>query len=587
MKQYIKINLASPKNILEWTERILPNGKLIGEITKSETVNYENFRPIMNGLFCEKTFGPTNNWECFCKRYKKTQRKIKEKNKIIICPKCNVEITESKVRNYRMGYIKLASRVTHIWYLKNIPSYISTILNKSVKETNKIAYNKSYILYKYNKKKQEWITGGEAINSLLNKIKLEKTFDKIISKIRTLKTNLKLNESEKETLEKKRKMYQNRLKLINYFIQTKSLPNWMTIKYLPILPPNLRPIVKLQDNTIITTDLNFFYSKIIDSNNKIIKLRKMSVPENFLNNEKLILQENVDKLINNESKKNTKTANQNSLKSLSKIIQGKRGRFRENLLGKTVDYSGRSVIIVEPKLNINQCGLPKEITTELFQPFIIKKLLQLKIVSSIREGKQRINYKKDKLIDQILKKITKKVRILLNRAPTLHRLGIQAFQPKITEEKAIKLHPLVCSAFNADFDGDQMGIHIPLSLKTQAESRVLMISSNNCNSPATGSPNLVPSQDMILGCYFLTIENTSLFYLLQKVLCFNNFETLLIDYKKKNIELHSYIWLYTKNEKIKNKRILIKKINKKKLKRNFVRTTVGRFIFNQIIAELL
>nr|AEW13012.1 RNA polymerase beta' subunit [Strombomonas acuminata] len=357
IKEYIKINLASPTKILSWTERLLPNNKLIGEVSKSETINYETFKPVNDGLFCEKIFGPIKDWECNCKRYKKIQMKTKNKDKVIICPKCYVEITETKIRNYRMG-IKLSAPVTHIWYIKSVPNYI-------------------------------------------------------------------------------------RLKLINHFIQTKSNPHWMIIYNLPVLPPNLRPVVKLQDKTLITTDLNFLYAKIVNINNKINKLRKMLVPEPFLINEKYTLQ-----------------------------IQGKRGRFRENLLGKTVDYSGRSVIIVEPNLKLNECGIPEEMHA-----------------------------------------------ILLNRAPTLHRvIGIQAFQPKIISCKSIKLHPLVCSAFNADFDGDQMGVHIPLSLKTQAEARLIMISANNCTSPATGQPNILPSQDMILGCYYLTVENTRLYYLLQRVL---------------------------------------------------------------------
>nr|YP_007317179.1 beta' subunit of RNA polymerase [Monomorphina aenigmatica]AFZ88781.1 beta' subunit of RNA polymerase [Monomorphina aenigmatica] len=563
MKQYIKINLASPKNIIKWTERSLPNGKLIGEVKKSDTLNHDTFKPIMEGLFCERIFGPTINWECFCKRYKKVQRKIKEKKNISICPRCNVEINESNLRNYRLGYINLATNIVHIWYLKNIPSYICIMINKSIKETNNIAYNKSYLLFR-RAQKEEWITGGEAISILLKRIKIENT--KIMpcdSKIR-------------QGIQKRTLNLIKRIKILNYFLQTKSSPEWMTIKYLPVLPPNTRPIVKLQDNTIITTDLNFLYAKVIDSNNKINKLRKMSVPETFLNNEKLILQENVDNLINNDTNKNISKINQKSLKSLSKIIQGKRGRFRENLLGKTVDFSGRSVIVVEPKLKINQCGLPKEIALELFQPFIIKKLIELKIIKTIRDGKNILNLKSEISL-RILEKLSKTHTILLNRAPTLHRLGIQSFEPILINGKAIQLHPLVCSAFNADFDGDQMGIHIPLSLKAQTEARVLMISSNNCNSPATGQPNIVPSQDMILGCYFLTIENTSLYYLLQNILRltikahFNKIKLL------KPIENYFHIW---------NIRMIFS-ICKNIITTQKKRTTVGRLIFNKIITELL
>nr|YP_010700313.1 RNA polymerase subunit beta' [Euglena undulata]WCH63457.1 RNA polymerase subunit beta' [Euglena undulata] len=505
MKEFIKINLASPQKILSWTERSLPNGELVGEITKPETIHHDNFKPVIGGLFCEKIFGPTKDWECYCKKYKNIQRKINKKKKINLCPKCNVEITETKIRNYRMGYIKLSTPITHLWYLKNTPSYIAneeilkklkiliastintkTIINKTIKETNNIVYNKSYIKVKERKKKDKYVTGGEAINLLLKKKRYTK-------------------ETNDTKIEKKLYNYENRLKLMNYFVQTKTKPSWMTIKYLPVLPPNLRPIVRLQDKTIIVTDVNFLYGNIINSNNKIIKLRKMYVPERFLNNEKLILQDKVDKLINNE-------------KASINNIQGKKGRFRENLLGKTVDYSGRSVIVVEPNLKLNECGIPREMGVnyynirlfELYQPLIIKNMIKLKLINTIREGKFIYILSLDNKCKNL---------ILLNRAPTLHRVGIQAFQPKITTEKAIQLHPLVCSAFNADFDGDQMGVHIPLSLKAQAEARTLIMSTNNCTSAATGQPNISPSQDMILGCYYITIENGSLFYLLKKILC--------------------------------------------------------------------
>nr|YP_009144883.1 RNA polymerase beta' subunit [Euglenaria anabaena]AKJ83330.1 RNA polymerase beta' subunit [Euglenaria anabaena] len=580
IREYVTIKIASPKKILSWTERMLPNGKFVGKITKSETVDNETFKPIFAGLFCEQIFGPTISWECFCKKYKKIQLKTKNKSKIIICPKCNVEITDKKIRNYRMGNINLAAPVTHIWYLRNNPSYISILINKSIKQTNNINSGKSYILIK-NKKKEIWLTGGEAIKTLLEKINLEQRFEK------TLNFLIKVN-TEKDSIEKKRKGYKNRLKLINHFIQTKTNPSWMTLKYLPVLPPNLRPILKLQDKTIITTDLNFLYAKIIEINNKIIKLRKMSVTENFLNNEKKLLQDTVDKLINNE--KNTKNLilqSKKPLKSLSKIIQGKKGRFRENLLGKTVDYSGRSVIIVEPKLKLNECGIPLKMVVELFQPFLIKKLLKLKKITTIKEGKEII--KKDTLLVQkILEKITPNLRILLNRAPTLHRVGIQAFQPKIIDGKAIQLHPLVCSAFNADFDGDQMGVHIPLSLKTQAEARTLMISPNNCTSPATGQANIVPSQDMVLGYYFLTIENTSLFYILKKIKYFNNTKKVMDQYNLNNIEIHDYIWITLEDKK--NKRTKTKKKSRKcqiNRKNNLNRTTPGRIIFNNAINEFL
>nr|YP_009145380.1 RNA polymerase beta' subunit [Cryptoglena skujai]AKL39005.1 RNA polymerase beta' subunit [Cryptoglena skujai] len=589
IKEYFQTKIASPEKILTWTERLLPNGKLIGEITKSESINHETFKPIADGLFCEKIFGPTNDWECLCKRYKKIQRRSLEKNAIIICPRCNVEINLSKIRNYRMGYIKLSSAVIHSWYLKNTPNYISITLNKSKKETNKIVYNKSFIQIKKAKGKNSWITGGEAVNILLKNIDLYKTCEKIkFKKRKEIEKEIKELKKPNNVIEKKIIINKNRIKILNHFLTNKVSPHWMTIKFLPVLPPNIRPIVRLKDKTIITTDLNFLYAKIIDINNKINKLRKMSVPENFLNNEKLLLQENVDKLINSETSKNNKYTTTKSLKSLSKNIQGKRGRFRENLLGKTVDYSARSVIIVEPKLRLNECGLPLQIITELFQPIILKKLIELKKINTIREGKNLIKLNRP-IIYQIIEKIIKNYPILLNRAPTLHRLGIQSFQIVITKSKAIQLHPLVCSAFNADFDGDQMGIHIPLSLKAIAEARTLMISSNNCTSPATGLTNIIPSQDMILGCYFLTIENTSLYNILKNIKCFNNIEKIFLEYKLNLINIHSYIWICDIDKKKNTNIIKLQKNKNNKLTTNInlKRTTVGRIIFNKVISELL
>jgi DNA-directed RNA polymerase subunit beta' len=324
----------------------------------------------------------------------------------------------------------------------------------------------------------------------------------------------------------------------------------MTIKYLPVIPPNLRPIIKLQDKTIIITDLNILYNKIINTNNKLKKIKRMLVPENFLHNELNSLQENVNLLIDN--KKNQK------LKSITNRLEGKKGRFRENLLGKTVDYSGRSVITVEPKLNLHQCEIPIEIAIELFQPHILKKLLQLKIVNNIRQGKKKIKSKQN-IILIVLKKITKNYPILLNRAPTLHRISIQSFQPILTEDFSIKLHPLVCSAFNADFDGDQMGIHIPLSLKAKAEAQILMISKNNCNSPATGNSNLLLSQDMVLGCYFLTTESNSLNQILKHIKIYNTLKKPLNDYYKNKVKIHDYIWIREGKKQKNNDYIKIKK----------------------------
>nr|YP_009538654.1 RNA polymerase beta' subunit [Phacus pleuronectes]AYQ93660.1 RNA polymerase beta' subunit [Phacus pleuronectes] len=565
IKKYIKINLASPKKILKWSERSLPNGELLGKVTKSETVDIKNLKPITNGLFCEKIFGPIKSNQCHCKLYKKIKMK-KDNFNLIICPKCYVQITDSKIRRYRMGTIQLASTNIHTWYLNNNSNYIRIILSKNLKEIENITYGKSYISFK-KKQKKIFKTTGEAIKIMLKKIKLKQINIK----------NIKINE------EKTKKKFN----IINSFLETKTKPIWMTISYLPVLPPELRPIIKLQDNVIVSSDFNFLYSKIINTNNRLYQLKEMNVNEKFINKEKITLQESIDLLINNKKNKNKKNKKK-KIKSLSETIKGKHGRIRENLLGKTVDYSARSVIVVEPKLNINECGIPKEILIELFQSLIIKKLFQLKLTNNIKEAKKIINNNKKKLLkNYLLKKIIQNLRILLNRAPTLHRLGIQSFHPKLTSTKSIKLHPLVCSAFNADFDGDQMGIHLPLSLKGQSEARILMISTNNCTSPATGKPNITPSQDIILGCYFLTSENISLQYLLEKIKYFDQINLIINMYKKNNINIHSYIWVKEKNRKTNKNYIKISKINNNKKLTNIKRTTLGKIIFSKTINKFL
>jgi DNA-directed RNA polymerase subunit beta' len=412
---------------------------------------------------------------------------------------------------------------------------------------------------------------------------LKRSLKKINEKIKIFQHKKIEKNKPNKNITKKIELYIRKLKITNCFLETKTLPQWMTFKFLPVLPPNVRPIIKLEDKKIITTDLNQLYCKIININNKITKLKKMLIQEKYLNNEKSILQESVNELIINNEKIKTKK----KLKSITKRIEGKKGRFRENLLGKTVDYSGRSVITIEPKLKLKECTIPEEIALELFQPQIIKCLLNLKIVKTVREAKKKIKLKKI-IVIQILKNILEKNLILLNRAPTLHKLGIQAFRAKLNKEKVIQLHPLVCSAFNADFDGDQMGIHIPISLKSQAEARVLMISNNNCASPATGNSNLLLSQDMVLGCYYLTSENNSLNNLTKKIKVYNNIEKIIKDHNNKKIFLHNYLWLIQKNQDIiKKKYIKINKKNKNIRKIKFIRTTVGRIIFNNTIILFL
>nr|AYQ93412.1 RNA polymerase beta' subunit [Lepocinclis tripteris] len=551
VKEYLKINLASPSQILKWAERSLPNGQLIGKVTKFETVNYKNFKPISGGLFCEKIFGPEKDYQCLCKLYKKIKIK-KIKNKITICPNCHVQITSSNIRRYRMGFIELNFPSVHKWFFKNNPSYISSLLLEKSKNLDSLIYQKSYI--SITKKNNETIkSGGDAIKFLLKRLK-----SKDINKILTIKEL-------------------NKLKLLNYFIETKTKPIWMVLTILPVLPPETRPIIKLPDNNIVSSDYNNLYENIINTNNKIKQLENMNVSEKFIKLERIKLQISTDALIN---------AKYNNLKSISNSIKGKSGRIRENILGKTIDFSARSVIAVEPKLKVNECGIPEEIFVKLFQPLIINKILNLKIYNNIRKVKIEINTEKNKnLVRKIIKTLCKEMRkkqiIMLNRAPTLHRIGLQTFTPKITKSKVIKLHPMVCSAFNADFDGDQMGIHIPLSLKAQAEARTLMISINNNTMPSTGKANIIPSQDMILGCYFLTCENNSIFYLLKKIIYYKNKNSILQNYKTKKIDIHSYIWIKLNSKNTKTIKL------KQEKKQTIFRSTPGRIIFSTIINQLL
>jgi len=573
---------------------VLPNGTKIGEVTKSETINYRTFKPEMDGLFCERIFGPVKDWECHCGRYKRARHR-KNGDDTIICSQCGVEVTESRVRRYRLGYILLASPVTHVWYLKSIPSYIAILLDKPIKEIEKIVYFTGYLavnpesvnytippgndwnyyrwyysksFFNGNKKTQENIKttqstlldniiGAQAIQNLLSEMNLEYTAQNIREDLKSIQKTDVLTEIELGKIFRKKKKHIRRLRLINYFIQTKSKPEWMVLSCLPVLPPDLRPMVQLDGGRFATSDLNDLYRRVINRNNRLLRLTKMLAPEILIRNEKRLLQESVDALIDNGKRgKAVAGTNNRPLKSLSDIIEGKQGRFRQNLLGKRVDYSGRSVIVVGPKLKLHECGLPKEMAIELFQPFVIHKLIQLRLANNIRGAKNKIQ-QDEPIVWEILEKVIKGHPVLLNRAPTLHRLGIQAFQPKLVRGRAIQLHPLVCTAFNADFDGDQMAVHVPLSLEAQAEARVLMLASNNWTSPATGHPILVPSQDMVLGCYFLTIENLSLFNILQDIKYFVGINDALLAYEQKKIDLHSFIWIRTNTEGYQDKSIEI------------------------------
>ena len=544
---YVKINLASPSRIRGWGERTLPDGQCIGEVTKPETINYRTLKPEMGGLFCERIFGPVNDWECHCGKYKRVRYKG------IVCERCGVEVIESNVRRHRMGFVELASPVTHVWYVKGRPSKIALILNISLKELEQIVYFNSYVVlepgasgelfYKQLLAETDWqvfdntktdnndievAIGAEAIKTLLKRIDVEqesKELRLLISCVR---------ESDREKLIK-------RLRVIDQFRASGSDPSWMVLDIIPVLPPDLRPMVQLDGGRFATSDLNDLYRRVINRNNRLARLQEILAPELIIRNEKRMLQEAVDALIDNGKRGRAVFGlNNRPLKSLSDIIEGKQGRFRQNLLGKRVDYSGRSVIIVGPELKLNQCGLPREMAIELFQPFVIHRLIYEGLVNNIKAAKNIIQ-SNEVLAWEILEQVMAGHPILLNRAPTLHRLGIQSFEPLLVEGRAIKLHPLVCPAFNADFDGDQMAVHIPLCLEAQTEARMLMLAPNNFLSPATGDPILTPSQDMVLGCYYLTTNNPT--QQTVKDQYFYSFDDVMKAYQQSLISLHTFVWV--------------------------------------------
>ncbi len=503
----IKISLASPEIIRSWS---------YGEVKKPETINYRTFKPERDGLFCSRIFGPIKDYECLCGKYKR----LKYKN--IICEKCGVKVTKTKVRRERMGHIELATPVAHIWFLKSLPSRISILLNIPLKDIEKVLYFESYIIIKgcnlnnlnigdiltedkylfYKNKINCYFKakmGAEAIKYLLKKIDLNFEYNRLFKKLSVINSEVK-----------KKKIYK-RIKLIECFINSKNKPEWMILDVLPILPPDLRPLVPLDGGRFATSDLNDLYRRVINRNNRLKRLLDLSAPNIIIKNEKRMLQEAVDALLDNGRRGVSITgSNKRPLKSLSDMIKGKQGRFRQNLLGKRVDYSGRSVITVGPFLKLNQCGLPKKMALELFKPFVYGKLEINGFANTIKSAKKMVE-NEDSIIWDILDDVIKQHPILLNRAPTLHRLGIQAFDPILVEGKTIQLHPLVCAAFNADFDGDQMAVHIPLTLESQLEAKILMMSTNNILSPASGDPIIVPSQDVVLGLYYITKKKNNLF----------------------------------------------------------------------------
>ncbi len=544
---YVKINLASPSRIRSWGERILPSGEKVGEVTKPETINYRTLKPEIGGLFCERIFGPVNDWECHCGKYKRVRYKG------IICERCGVEVIESNVRRHRIGFVELASSVTHVWYVKGRPSKIALILNISLKELEQIVYFNSYVVlnqgssfdlsYKQLLVETDWQVlvatrpdttnieigiGAEAIKKLLMNINLEEESRELRSQILFAKN------PDREKLIK-------RLRVIDQFKAAGSDPAWMVLDLIPVLPPDLRPMVQLDGGRFATSDLNDLYRRVINRNNRLARLQEIMAPELIIRNEKRMLQEAIDALIDNGKRGRAVFGlNNRPLKSLSDIIEGKQGRFRQNLLGKRVDYSGRSVIIVGPELKLNQCGLPREMAIELFQPFVIHRLIYEGLVNNIKAAKNIIQ-NNETLAWEILDQVMSGHPILLNRAPTLHRLGIQSFEPILVEGRAIKLHPLVCPAFNADFDGDQMAVHIPLCLEAQTEARMLMLAPNNFLSPATGEPILTPSQDMVLGCYYLTATNPTEQQSNDQY--FANFDDVILAYKQSILHLHTFIWV--------------------------------------------
>ena len=496
----IQIGVASPEQIRSWSH---------GEVTKPETINYRTQKPEKDGLFCERIFGPTKDWECHCGKYKRIRYKG------IICDKCGVEVTRAKVRRERMGHIELASPVSHIWYFKGIPSRISLVLDMSPKDVEYVLYFIKFVVLDPGKtelhKKQiiddkemreaqekfgyasfRAAMGAEAVKELLSEIDLEKECAALKAELQQLSSG---NNQRRAKVVK-------RLEVLESFRVSGNRPEWMILDVIPVIPPELRPMVPLDGGRFATSDLNDLYRRVINRNNRLKKLMELGAPDIIIRNEKRMLQEAVDALIDNGRRGKAVTgAGNRELKSLSGLLKGKQGRFRQNLLGKRVDYSGRSVIVVGPELKMYQCGIPKEMALELFKPFVIKRLVDGGICQNIKTAKRTIEKAQESKIWDILEEVIKDHPVLLNRAPTLHRLGIQAFEPVLVEGRAIKLHPLACGAFNADFDGDQMAVHVPLSIEARAEARFLMLSTNNILKLSDGKPVVTPTQDMVMGSY--------------------------------------------------------------------------------------
>nr|WPV76461.1 RNA polymerase beta' subunit [Naviculales sp.] len=688
---YIKIKLASPFRILQWANRRLPNGQFVGEVQKSETINYRTFKPEMDGLFCERIFGPSKSFECACGKYKRVRYEG------LICERCGVELTESRVRRHRMGYINLIYPVTHVWYINSRPNFMALLLEvedyekrldttytedseqckkekcKGLKPTtsasielwderiqriklaslayfiaeNEISfYGLHWDLQQYRRSRElgyssyplkpypypkpqnlryntpkyllratpNFLIGAPVIKRELEKLNLKseifpmRCFILVCTKLLNKEEPI-YDESQWTRKWEQRRIYKireqaiKRIRILENLVGTGSNPAWMILTILPVIPPALRPMIQLEGGRFATSDLNELYRRIITRNNRLLRLLEIDAPQLIIRNEKRLLQEAVDTLIDNGKRgKIALSANNRPLKSLSDIIKGKHGRFRQNLLGKRVDYSGRSVIVVGPSLKLNQCGLPYEMAIELFQPFIIRELINQGLASNMKIAKNLIQ-KNESILNSVLEKVLKSHPIFLNRAPTLHRLSIQAFEPILVQGRAIKLHPLVCSAFNADFDGDQMAVHIPLSVEAQAECYMLMLAPYNFLSPANGEPIIMPSQDMVLGCYYLTVHNIK--DLLGSSHYFANLNDVILAYNQNKIEIHSVIWVRINEEntllsnliktiKLNDETILeyyenrqIRKTKNGEIIVQYLYTTTGRVLLNYIIQKTL
>ena len=566
----IRIGLASPDKIRSWS---------YGEVKKPETINYRTFKPERDGLFCAKIFGPIKDYECLCGKYKRL------KHRGVICEKCNVEVTLSKVRRERMGHIELASPVAHIWFLKSLPSRLGMVLDMTLRDIERVLYFEAYVVTDggmtplqrtqllteedYLAKLEEYgddfsaAMGAEGVRDLLRKLDLSGEMERLRTDLAATGSDTKIKKIAK------------RLKVLEAFSRSGVKPDWMIMEVLPVLPPELRPLVPLDGGRFATSDLNDLYRRVINRNNRLRRLLELKAPEIIVRNEKRMLQESVDSLLDNGRRGKAMTgANKRPLKSLADMIKGKSGRFRQNLLGKRVDYSGRSVIVVGPQLKLHQCGLPKKMALELFKPYIFNRLEVMGLATTIKAAKRMVEAEEPVVWD-ILEEVIREHPVLLNRAPTLHRLGIQAFEPVLIEGKAIQLHPLVCAAFNADFDGDQMAVHVPLSLEAQMEARTLMLASNNILSPANGDPIIVPSQDIVLGLYYITRDRINA---VGEGALFSDVSEVSRAYESRKVELHAKVHVRIKEYELSEQ-------GERKEKITRYETTVGRALLSEVLPD--